>query len=489
MPGIAIARAVRNRNLTWAMLILAFAACASAQPDTSNANLSPHFRTAVALEHKSDVDGAISEYRLAIRDTPNHADSHYNLGRLLEMAKRDHDAAIAEFREALRLRPDDPDVRNNLGLSLKNKGDLEGAAREYREALRLNPNHADAHVNLGNVFYLQKNSKAATEEYRAAILADPSNAAAHMSLANALDDSGDTDGAIAEYKAAIHLQPDNANAHYNLSISLAKKHDKPGALTELREAARLAPDWPTPHVQLVTLLRQDDPGGALEECRIADRLTHDPRMHDLCEKLSSASNPATSVGTPQYPREITIGKPPNQAPGESPRRGPPSVSNPTATDVIRQTNPAQPAPTSGDLFGKGSALFLRRDYRNAVIYYQQALDLENQDPHLPHDQWRVLVDNLAMAYGISGNLTRSQETLEYGLLRDPKYPSFYYTMACVYAERNDLDDTLSNLKMAFQYRRNLIPGEHMPDPRTDDSFQRFKNDARFQELVASLPKD
>jgi len=30
-----------------------------------------------------------------------------------------------------------------------------------------------------------------------------------------------------------------------------------------------------------------DPRGALEECRIADRLTSDPKMHDLCEKLAA----------------------------------------------------------------------------------------------------------------------------------------------------------------------------------------------------------
>src|SRR5260370_12666627 len=146
MPRIAITVAVRNKNLALATLILAFAPFAGAQSAMSNANPSAHFQSAVALEHTGDVDGAIAEYRLAIKDAPNHADSHYNLGRLLEMAKRDHDAAIAEYREALRLRPDDPDVHNDFGISLKNKGDLEGAAREYRETLRLNPNHADAHV-------------------------------------------------------------------------------------------------------------------------------------------------------------------------------------------------------------------------------------------------------------------------------------------------------------------------------------------------------
>lgn len=217
---------------------------------------------------------------------------------------------------------------------------------------------------------------------------------------------------------------------------------------------------------------------------MADRLTHDPKVDDLCEKLSAEPSNASSARQPQYPREITLGNPRGQAPDESPRRATPSNSKPT-----RQPATGLPAPTSKDLFGRGSAFFLRRDYGNAAIYYQQALDSEKQRPQLPHNLWRVLIDNLAMAYGIPGDLKRAQETLEYGLSKDPKYPNFYYTMACVYAEMNDLDRTLSNLKTAFQYGGNLIPGEHMPDPRTDDSFQRFKNDDRFKKLIASLPMD
>ncbi len=108
-----------------------------------------------------------------------------------------------------------------------------------------------------------------------------------MNLGSALDESGETDGAIAEYKESIRIEPNDAEAHYNLGISLAKKHDGQGALSELRASEKLDPDWPIPHIWLVTLLMKSDPRGALEECRIADNLTHDPKMHDLCEKLGT----------------------------------------------------------------------------------------------------------------------------------------------------------------------------------------------------------
>ena len=455
-------------------MILA-AMSASAQLDQGRA-VSAHYQSAVDLEKKGRGDDAIAEYREALHETPYHADSHYNLGRLLA-AKGDHQAARAEFLKAIQLRPNDPDYHNNLGLELKNAGDLKGAARQYGDALKLDPSRPEAHVNLGNLFYLQRKLDAAAKEYRAALKSTPENAVAHMSLGNVLDDSGQLDGAIAEYQEAISLEPRNANAHYNLAIALAKKHD-PSTIPELRRAMELAPAWPVPRVQLVKLLKKTDPKDAIDVCHAPEPVSADPDLRQLCAEIVGSPNPAQPAATTKYPSTITLGGfsgPANGGYSEHP------------LSSSRAEGNGESGRTSTSLFAKGSRFFLQRDYRNAATYYQQALDLEKKKPTLSNEYWHVLVDNLAMAYGIPGDLTRSKEILEYGLAKDPTYPNFYYTLACVYAEMGDLDHTLSNLKAAFHYRQNLISGEQMPDPRTDDSFQRFKNNERFQRLIASLP--
>jgi hypothetical protein len=63
---------------------------------------------------------------------------------------------------------------------------------------------------------------------------------------------------------------------------------------------------------------------------------------------------------------------------------------------------------------------------------------------------------------------------------------FYYNLACVNAERNDMDKTIDYLKKAFALKANAISGEGMPDPRQDDSFQRFMSNDRFRKFVDSL---
>jgi hypothetical protein len=139
-----------------------------------------------------------------------------------------------------------------------------------------------------------------------------------------------------------------------------------------------------------------------------------------------------------------------------------------------------------DYFREGSRYFLAHDFHNAIGPYQTALDLEKKSPQLDRTMWRVLVDNLGMAYGITGDLNRSEETYSYGLSKDPNYPNFYYDLACVSAERKDMDKTMEYLQKAFARKANVISGETMPDPRQDDSFQRFMSNDRFRKFVDSL---
>ena len=135
----------------------------------------------------------------------------------------------------------------------------------------------------------------------------------------------------------------------------------------------------------------------------------------------------------------------------------------------------------------GSRFFLQQQYKDAIAPYQIALDMEKQNPKLEHDLWRALVDNLGMAYGITGDLDNAEKTFRYGLTKDPNYPMFFYNLACTYAERNDLDKTIMYLKKAFENKANAIAGEGMPNPKKDDSFQRFLGNPKFQAAVNSPP--
>jgi Flp pilus assembly protein TadD len=63
-----------------------------------------------ALNSKSDLDGAIAEYRAALRLQPDSAETRYDLGRVL-WTMGDREAAFEEFHTAHRLAPHEPTIR------------------------------------------------------------------------------------------------------------------------------------------------------------------------------------------------------------------------------------------------------------------------------------------------------------------------------------------------------------------------------------------
>jgi len=223
----------------------------------------PHHKLGIALRDQGKVAEAITEYRAAIRlnrdegglHVDHEAGLHVNLGAILCDDKHDYDGAIVEFREAIRLKPDDAMAHNNLGVALKGQGKIEQAIGEYREAIRLEPGLALAHRNLGNTLLDQGKTDEAIAEYKEAIRLKPDYANPHNGLGNALKDQGKLDEAIAAYREAIRLKPDYANAHNGLGNALRDLGKLDEAIAEYREAIRLKPDSAIAHSNLGNALR------------------------------------------------------------------------------------------------------------------------------------------------------------------------------------------------------------------------------------------
>ncbi len=137
---------------------------------------------------------------------------------------------------------------------------------------------------------------------------------------------------------------------------------------------------------------------------------------------------------------------------------------------------------------EGSQFYLRHNYAAAAERYQKALDLEKKERTLSSSFFRVLVDNLGMSYGMTGRLSEARDTFEYGVAQDKEYPLFYYLLACTYGEMGKMDDSLVQLRLAYKYKANTIPGESLPDPLKDDSFRNFVKDKNFVDAVHEMQR-
>jgi tetratricopeptide (TPR) repeat protein len=130
--------------------------------------------------------------------------------------------------------------------------------------------------------------------------------------------------------------------------------------------------------------------------------------------------------------------------------------------------------------------YLEKKYAEAVVPFEKARELEASGTKMNSDQHHILIDQLVISLGESGDLKKVHVLLDEAIRQNPDYPLNYYNLACAFAGEGDKPKVLANLSLAFQHKDHVIKGERMPDPRTDDSFQNYVHDADFVKLMKQI---
>lgn len=99
---------------------------------------------------------------------------------------------------------------------------------------------------------------------------------------------------------------------------------------------------------------------------------------------------------------------------------------------------------------------------------------------------RVATDEVVIALGMSGKVQQARQYAERAIAVDPDYPINYYNLACADAEDGNAVAAKAHLQQAFERKANVIPGEKMPNPATDDSLLKLRKNKEFWAFVQTL---
>ena len=139
----APAEPLRNRAafLLFCSLILCWTSLLSGQAPPRPQSLNPadlHFREGMQLLKQQNWRAAADEFRAAIKNDPQRAEAHNQLGLALErLGEREN--AWAEFRRAIELDPSNAEAHYNLGMAEGEEGDSGPARDEFVKAVVLKP--------------------------------------------------------------------------------------------------------------------------------------------------------------------------------------------------------------------------------------------------------------------------------------------------------------------------------------------------------------
>jgi tetratricopeptide (TPR) repeat protein len=154
------------------------------------------------------LDGEPCEARPSIRFHPpiEPQTDWFERGVELEEAER-YDEAAEAYRKAIGESPDCAETFFNLANVLRAAGKLEAAGEVYRLSIALGPEQAEAWYNLAGIEEEQGDLQAAVGSLEAALKACPSYADAHFNLALALEKTGRAREAPEHWATYLKLDP------------------------------------------------------------------------------------------------------------------------------------------------------------------------------------------------------------------------------------------------------------------------------------------
>lgn len=138
--------------------------------------------TGLACQRGGQLKRAEALYRQALRQAPDNADAHQNLGNVLQVLGR-LDEAMACHRRAAELSPDDPLVHLRLSDAQFCSGDPHASEATCRRAVSLDPTSGKAWTALGQILRTLGRFDEARSCLRHALELDPELPAAHAGLA------------------------------------------------------------------------------------------------------------------------------------------------------------------------------------------------------------------------------------------------------------------------------------------------------------------
>jgi tetratricopeptide (TPR) repeat protein len=112
-----------------------------------------------ALDEMKDSEGAIREFRAAVKSNPKQPNAHFGLGYLL-WTKGQYADAAREFQTEIDNDPQHPHAMLYLADS-----DIQDAVTEFKVAIRLSPNDVNAHWRLGRLYRSMKLTALAKAEF------------------------------------------------------------------------------------------------------------------------------------------------------------------------------------------------------------------------------------------------------------------------------------------------------------------------------------
>jgi tetratricopeptide (TPR) repeat protein len=223
---LLLARAhLAESNEDWAGAAKQYRLALEKEPDNPRLRAKIEENTAMAAGKAKSADNTsgdeLIDGSLAYKDTPLAYRAHQLRAQMFEESKND-DGAIREYREALKRKPDLQNIHFAIGTLYWKNHNEEEAWTELQAELKTNPYHPQALYELGDICVFREKSAEAEKYLVEAVKLEPDLTEARYALEKIYTERGRYEKSLEQLRALLRMNSLEPTAHYRLAVVYRK---------------------------------------------------------------------------------------------------------------------------------------------------------------------------------------------------------------------------------------------------------------------------
>ncbi len=221
-----------------------------------------------AYYDQHQLEKALTEWKKTVNLSSRETEAgQHNINGYILDAKGMYNSAMKEFLKGVRENPNNARLHNNLGRAFVHKVTaktfgkkktkwLREAMEEFRKAIEINPKYAEAFLSLGNVYFKMGMNNDGIKQYETYVMLKPNDVEGLNILGNAFKEIGRYEGAQKVFNKAIDKFPNDYNAYANLGTVYYYQGLQEAAMAQWRKSLKLNPYQPLLKERLETAFKK-----------------------------------------------------------------------------------------------------------------------------------------------------------------------------------------------------------------------------------------
>ncbi len=201
---------------------------------------------------ESDYYSAITAFNKALKESPNHAATYYNLGLAYRELKGEESNAIRTITKAVTLDSKNAKYQYALGVLYYDMGEGDKAQQYFEGAYGLGMRTKGLFKSLASTYFFNNHNDKAIALYETAVAEDPKDVQLLYNLGTAYLSGNKLNAAIATFEKVVKIEPKYKDAYYNMACALIKVEKYEESVKIGEQLIKIDPDFAKGYLALAS---------------------------------------------------------------------------------------------------------------------------------------------------------------------------------------------------------------------------------------------